>query len=88
MSTACPDHGSVFVLPLDPDDVDERPEWPEMTHRCAACGRQLSDWFPTYEAIREMLVKARPDLSRDEVEDMSIGEVWIALGGAVLRGAS
>ncbi len=42
MPPRCPDHGDFFVVPLDPYDAEERPESPEMTHRCAACGRQLA----------------------------------------------
>ena len=42
MYPTCPVHGDFFVVPLDPDDADERPTAPKMTHRCAACGQQLS----------------------------------------------
>lgn len=38
---SCPEHGDYFVVPLDPEDEEERPISQEMTHRCAACGRQL-----------------------------------------------
>lgn len=39
---SCPEHGDYFVVPLDPEDEEERPTSQEMTHRCAACGRQLA----------------------------------------------
>ena len=38
----CPEHGDYFVVLLDPEDAEERPTSPEMTHRCAACGKQLA----------------------------------------------
>lgn len=38
----CPEHGERFVVLLDREDEEERPTSPEMTHRCAACGRQLA----------------------------------------------
>lgn len=42
----CPEHGDYFVVLLDPEDAEERPTSPEMTHRCAACGKQLAGSTP------------------------------------------
>ena len=42
MLPKCLYHGDRYMVPLDPEDADECPEQPEMTHRCAACGRQFA----------------------------------------------
>lgn len=36
----CPHCGIRVLILLDPEDHEERPDPPDMTHRCAACGRQ------------------------------------------------
>jgi DNA-directed RNA polymerase subunit RPC12/RpoP len=38
----CPHCGARCVVVLDEHDEEDRPVAPEMTHRCAACGKQLA----------------------------------------------